>query len=101
MSAAAHQAIKVRTLALDVHDPRHPAFEDESLVEKSEFLAPFEKYCESRNVNVVRDLEAAPKEVRNLLEVHHLRPMIMKYLYSGKVARDLVNAEPATVYADE
>ena len=50
---------------------------------------------------MVKDLEVAPKEVKNLLEAHHLRPMIMKYLYSGKVARDLVNAEPATVYADE
>ena len=76
-------------------------FDDESLVEKSEFLAPFVKYCESNNVNVVRDLEAAPKEVRNLLEVHHLRPMIMKYLYSGKVTRDVANAEPTNVYADE
>ena len=73
----------------------------ESLAEKSEFLAPFETYCQSHNVNTVKDLEVAPKEVKNLLEAHHLRPMIMKYLYSGKVARDLVNAEPATVYADE
>ena len=73
----------------------------ESLVEKNEFLAPFETYCQSHNVNVVKDLEVAPREVRNLLEVHHLRPMIMKYLYSGKVARNLVNAEPAMVYADE
>ena len=50
---------------------------------------------------MVKDLEVAPKEVKNLLEAHHLRPMIMKYLYSGKVASDVANAEPTNVYADE
>ena len=40
-------------------------------------------------------------EIKNLLRVHQLRPIMMKHIFVGAGAIIVANPEPATVYADE
>ena len=74
--------VMVDALSKMFHDPRMSEPDRDSQKEENAFLTPFLKYFESNCVAVVRDLEGAPSEVRNLLRVHHLRPMMMKHIFS-------------------
>ena len=40
-------------------------------------------------------------EIKNLLKVHQLRPIMMKHIYVNAAVRAVTNPEPTTVYADE
>ena len=101
LSAAAHQAIKMKTLAIEVHDPRHPDFQSSSIDDTNSFLEPFYKFCETNPIASVRDLEGAPREVKNLLRAHHLRPKMMKHLFTMSARKPSPNSEAAVVYADD
>ena len=74
----------MKTLVVEMHDPRHPKLQSESQDIASPFLAPFLKYCEYSIVTAVKDLKAAPAEVQALLKAHQLRAIIMNYIYSGR-----------------
>ena len=60
--------------------------ETDSQEEENVFLIPFLKYCESNPVSTIRELMDAPPEVKNLLRVHQLRPIMMKHIFSTKFA---------------
>ena len=70
----------MKTLAVEMHDPRIPNLDEDADFKENPFLEEFLNFCKSNPISAVRDLEAAPREVKNLLRAHHLRPKMMKHI---------------------
>ena len=70
----------METIAIDLHDPRIPNLDEDAELRGNPFLEDFLKFCQSKLVTSLRDLEAAPMQVQNLLKAHQYRPKMMKHI---------------------
>ena len=81
LSLAALSSVKFTTLGYEVHDPTLPALDEPIADLMSPQLLPLWEYCETRDVISASGLESAPSDLQRMLGVHHLRPLMLKYLH--------------------
>ena len=65
-----------------------------------ERLGPLINYCENNNVTTCQSLESAPSQVQMLLNIHMLRPQIIKYIQWRQCRASPESARDVRVYAD-
>ena len=101
LSPATLLAIQFTAFGKEVYNPRKPAQVGVITDVMTSQLLPIWQFCEARDVTTTSGLEFAPSEVRRLLGVQSLRPLIMRYLYKRKINPVGASNQQVRVFADE